>query len=69
MTGDLARGLDTNVIDITLIGTDIDNSYLARLVQKAEELIGKKIRTLTYDSNDIVELSHPNLLIYGEIDE
>jgi len=69
LTGDLARGLDTNVIDITLIGTDIDNSYLARLVQKAEELIGKKIRTLTYDSNDIVELSHPNLLIYGEIDE
>lgn len=48
LTGDLARGLDTNVIDVTLIGRDIDNSYLARLVQKAEDLIGRKIRTLTY---------------------
>ena len=66
LTGDLARGLDTSVVDVTLIGRDIDNSYLARLVQKAEELVGKKIRTLTYDSNDIVELSHPSLIIYGE---
>ena len=69
LTGALARGLDTNVVDVTLVGTDIDNSYLAKLVQKTEELVGRKIRTLTYDSNDIVELSHPNLLIYGEIDE
>ena len=69
LTGDLARGLDTNVVDVTLIGGDIDNSYRARLVKKAEELVGRKIRTLTYDSNDIVELSHPSLLIYGEIDE
>lgn len=69
LTGDLARGLDTSVIDVTLVGRDIDNSYLAGLVQKAEELVERKIRTLTYDSNDIVELSHPSLLIYGESDE
>lgn len=65
LTGDLARGLDTNVVDVTLVGTDIDNSYLARLVKKAEELIGKKIRTLVYQEKDNFELSNSSLLIYG----
>ena len=65
LTGDLARGLDSKVVDVTLIGTDIDNSYLARLVEKAEELIGRKIRTLTYESDEYVEIGFPRLLIYG----
>ncbi len=34
LTRDLARGLDSKVVDVTLIGTDIDNSYVARLVEK-----------------------------------
>ena len=66
LTGDLARGLDSKVVDVTLIGTDIDNSYLARLVEKAEELIGRKIRTLTYESKESIEIEFPRLLIYGE---
>ena len=66
LTGDLARGLDTNVVDVTLIGTGIDNSYLARLVKKAEELVGRKIRTLVYSLNDEFHISYPRLLIYGE---
>ncbi|MBL6730005.1 MAG: winged helix-turn-helix transcriptional regulator [Bacteroidia bacterium] len=69
LTGDLARGLDSKVVDVTLIGRDIDNSYIARLVEKAEVLIGRKIRTLTYESDVNVELGFPRLLIYGEIGE
>jgi len=69
LTGYLARGLDTNVIDVTLIGRDIDNSYLARLVQKAEKLIGKKIRTFTHGTDDKVVVSNPSFLIYGELGE
>ena len=65
LTGDLARGLDSKVVDVTLIGTDIDNSCLARLVKKAEELIVRKIRTLVYLPKDNFELSNPSLLIYG----
>ena len=34
LTGDLARGLDTNVVYVTLIGKEIDNNYLAKLVKK-----------------------------------
>ena len=66
LTGDLARGLDSKVVDVTLIGTDIDNSYLARLVEKAEELIKKKIRTLVYDTVEGYQPVIPSLLIYGE---
>jgi predicted nucleotidyltransferase len=65
LTGDLARGLDSKVVDVTLIGSHKDNSYLARLVEKAEALIGRKIRTLTYESDVNVELGFPRLLIYG----
>lgn len=66
LTGDLARGLDTNVIDVTFIGWDIDKSYLLRLVHKVEELIGKKIRMLVYNPNEELDIAHPRLLIYGE---
>ena len=66
LTGDLARELETKVIDVTLIGSDIDNSYLASLVQKLEELIVKKIRTLTCESAEKAEVSHPRLLNYGK---
>ena len=66
LTGDLAQGLDSKVVDVTLIGTDIDNSYLARLVGKAEELIKKKIRTLVYDTDEGYQPVIPSLLIYGE---
>lgn len=69
LTGDLARGLYTNVVDVTLIGTDIDSNYLARLIQKAEELIGKKIRTLVYNSKEETKHIMPSLLIYGELIE
>ena len=69
LTGDLARGLDSKVVDVTLIGKDIDNSYLARLIEKAEDLIVRKIRTLTYESDERVEIGYPRLLIYGEIGE
>ncbi len=65
LTGDLARGLDARIIDISLIG-DIDTVYLAQLVEKAEALIKRKIRTLVYGADESFELKSPKLLIYGE---
>lgn len=66
LTGDLARGLDTSIIDITLIGKEIDSGYLSELVQKAEKLIERRIRTLVYDANEEFAIEEPKLLIYGE---
>lgn len=66
LTGNLARGLETSVIDITLIGKEIDKAYLSELVQKAEKLIERKIRTLVFREDEKFTLEKPNLLIYGE---
>lgn len=66
LTGDLAKGLDSPVIDITLIGDRVNTEYLARLVVKAELLVNRKIRTIVYNKNDFVSIEKPSLLIYGE---
>jgi predicted nucleotidyltransferase len=44
LTGAFACGNDSPVIDILLIGNGIDRAYLARLVEKAENFINRKIR-------------------------
>ena len=44
VTGKLARGTDSPVIDISIIGDGIDRVYLTRLVEKAEKLLKRKIR-------------------------
>lgn len=67
---DYAEGKDTGIIDLVLLG-DVDQSNLADLSRKAEKHLGRKIRTLAYEPED-VELfrntieSHPSLLIWGQ---
>lgn len=65
LTGDLARGLETAIIDITIIGKDIDGGYLSKLVKKAEDLISKRIRYLIVEAHEDINIEKPNLLIYG----
>jgi DNA-binding transcriptional ArsR family regulator len=43
LTGDFARGKDSPVIDLILVGDNIDREYLARKVMQAEELVGRKV--------------------------
>jgi hypothetical protein len=45
VTGDYARGIDSGLIDLVLVGR-VDEAYLAELAKKAETLIDRKIRTL-----------------------
>lgn len=44
LTGSFAKGKNSQVIDLMLIGEDIDKSYLLKLVNKAEELIHREIK-------------------------
>jgi predicted transcriptional regulator len=46
ITGDLARGIDSQIIDLVLIGKDLDTGYIEKLVSKTEEIIERKIRNL-----------------------
>jgi predicted nucleotidyltransferase len=66
LTGDLARGLDTNIVDIVLIGDDIDAAYLASLTEKAEKIVDKKIRTVIFRNSEDINIQKPRLLIFGE---
>jgi hypothetical protein len=43
LTGDFARGKDSQVIELILVGDEIDREYLARKVVQAEELVGRKV--------------------------
>jgi hypothetical protein len=43
LTGDFARGKDSPVIELILVGGNIDREYLARKVMQAEELVGRKV--------------------------
>lgn len=51
LMGDIAKGKDTDVIDLVFVG-DIDVKYLLDLINKAEKLIGRKIRYLNYSILD-----------------
>jgi DNA-binding transcriptional ArsR family regulator len=43
LIGDFARGTDSPLIELILVGKEIDREYLARKVVQAEELVGRKV--------------------------
>lgn len=42
--GDYAKGRDSGTIELLLIGEEINQEYLAFLIQKAEEKINRKVK-------------------------
>ncbi len=58
LVGDFAKGLDSQIIDLIFVG-DIDRSYLLNLVEKAEEVVKRKIRYLIFNQTEF-ENSHLN---------
>lgn len=55
ITGDYARGVDSGLIDLVLVG-EIDRTYLDSLVGKLEEIIRRKIRTLVLSVDELEPL-------------
>lgn len=47
VTGDFAKGKKSRILDLILIGYNFDTSFLAKLVEKAEDLTSLKIRYIT----------------------
>ncbi len=54
LTGDLARGQNASFIDLVIVG-ELDKPYLYRLIEKAETLIGKKIRVGLFAPGEFTE--------------
>ena len=67
LTGDFARGLNSDLIDLILIGKDIDRNYLLILIDKAEGMIKRKIRYVIYAPEEFSEAEaatrHEELLL------
>lgn len=51
ITGDYAKGKDTGIVDLVLVG-DIDKTYLLTLIEKAETIIHRKIRFLALTAQE-----------------
>lgn len=51
LCGKFAEGLDSTIIDLIFVGS-IDKFYLLNLVDKVEELIGRKVRYLIYSAEE-----------------
>ncbi len=49
LIGDYAAGRDSGIIDLLLVG-NVDKVFLLKLVEKAEELIRRRVRYLVMDS-------------------
>jgi predicted nucleotidyltransferase len=43
LTGDFARGKDSPVIDLILVGDQIDTDYLAGKIAQSEKLVGRRV--------------------------
>jgi len=67
LTGSLAEGLSTDIIDIVLVG-EINMDYLLETIDKIEKGIGKKIRYIHYNSKEAEIINFDSqkfLLIYA----
>lgn len=55
VVGDFAQGKDSKIIDLIVVGEEIDKNFLFNLVSKAENIINKRIRFLVYNRDEISE--------------
>lgn len=71
LTGTFAKGLDSNIIDLIMIG-EIRVSVLAELVTKAEALINRRIRYIIYSQEEFKknqkELAQDQVLLLWQAD-
>jgi len=73
VTGDYAQGKDSGIIDLVVVGT-IDRTFLFQLIDKAEQIIKRKIRTLILTSDEFLRLKpilkfDKALVVWGDVSE
>lgn len=66
LTGEFAMGKDSHIIDLTLIGYNLDRAFIEQLVLKAETLISRRIKYLILSKEEMKQYYHnkPILLIW-----
>lgn len=63
LIGKLANGQNSDIIDIVLIGNDLNKSFLLEQIEKAEKKIEKKIRHIVFtpEEFDLSKISDPGI--------
>jgi 3-dehydroquinate synthase class II len=63
LVGNMSRGHNTEIIDLVLVGDNINKTFLIEQIEKAEKKINKKIRYVHFKSEefDISKISEPGL--------
>jgi hypothetical protein len=71
LTGEMAAGRDSRIIDVILVGENIDRNYLGRLTASAEKVTDRKIRTLSITPEEEQEYlkSEKHALLLWESDD
>ena len=73
VTGDYARGIDSGLIDLVIVG-NVNKDFLQELVGKAELIIKRKIRSLVLTHEEFIKLKRTidvdnAILVWGELSE
>lgn len=68
LEGQLAKGLESDVIDFVVVGDGIDKGYLGKLVEKVEPILNKKVRYRVFQKEDSLAYisKHENELVLIE---
>jgi len=67
ITGDFALGKDSNIIDMTLVGDNLDRPFIDRLIEKSESLISRRIKYIILSGSEMMRYysDKPVLLIWN----
>lgn len=63
LVGKLAKGKDSDIIDLVLVGEEINKAFLIEQIEKAEKKIGKKIRYVHFrpDEFELSKIEEPGM--------
>jgi len=66
LTGDFAIGKDSKIIDLALIGYQLDRPFIDTLVEKAEKFISRRIKYIILTEEEMTSYykNKPRLLIW-----
>ena len=60
LVGNFSKGINSQIIDLIFVG-NIDKAYLIQLIDRAEQLINRKVRYLSYSKDEFQNLSSDSL--------
>ena len=67
LTGDLAVGRDSKIIDLALVGDKLDKAFIDKLITFAENTITRRIKYIVLSSDELIQFfdKEPKLLIWS----